>query len=89
MREKERINRIMTLLEKIWQQQPDVRFNQLVSNLQTMYSSENEGYGQRKMKEKGPLGDEVDSSYLDFFYLEDDKWEEFLQRLVDDLGTDN
>ncbi|WP_033827768.1 hypothetical protein [Bacillus andreraoultii] len=83
MREKERINRIMSLLQRIWEQQPDIRFNQLISNLQHMYSSQNEGYGQRIMKEKGPLGDEVESSYLDLFYLEDDKWEEFLQRIVD------
>lgn len=89
MREKERIKRIMSLLEKIWQQQPDVRFNQLISNLHTMYSSQNEGDSQRKMKEKGPVGDEVESSYLDFFYLENGKWEEFLQRLVDDQEKDN
>lgn len=88
MREKERINRIMSLLQRIWEQQPDVRFNQLISNLQHMYSSENEGYGQRMMKEKGPLGDGV-GYYLDLFYLEDDKWEEYLQRIVDNLEKDN
>ncbi|MDR4887523.1 hypothetical protein RGU12_08100 [Fredinandcohnia sp. QZ13] len=89
MREKERINRIMSLLQRIWEQQPDVRFNQLISNLQHMYSSQNEGYGQRMMKEKGSLGDEAESSYLDLFYLEDDKWEEFLQKLVDNRATDD
>lgn len=88
MREKERINRIMTLLQTIWAQQPDWRFNQLISNLQHMYSVENEGYGQRMVKEQGPLGDEVKSSYLDFFYLEDDKWEEFLQKMVDNQAKD-
>ncbi|MGY0694076.1 hypothetical protein ACW2QC_15060 [Virgibacillus sp. FSP13] len=89
MREKERINRIMTLLQTIWVQQPEWRFNQLISNLQGMYSAENEGYGQRMMKEQGPLGDEVKSSYLDFFYLEDDKWEEFLQKMVDNKAKDD
>lgn len=89
MREKERINRIMSLLQRIWEQQTDVRFNQLISNLQHMYSSQNEGYGQRMMIEKGPFGDEAESSYLDFFYLEDDQWEALLKRIVDDQEKDN
>lgn len=83
MREKARIQRILALLEIIWQQQPDVRFNQLISNLQHMYSAQYEGYGKRKMKEQNFLGKEVDSSYLDFFYLEDTEWESFLESLVD------
>lgn len=83
MREKSRIQRILSLLETIWQQQPDVRFNQLVSNLQYMYSAQNKEYGKRKMKEQNFLGKEVDSSYLDFFYLEDTEWEEFLKSIVE------
>lgn len=82
MREKARIQRILSLLETIWQQQPDVRFNQLISNLQHMYSVQNEGYGKRKMKEQDFSGNEVDSSYLDFFYLEDVEWEAFLESIV-------
>lgn len=38
MREKERINRITSLIQRIWEQQPDMRFNQLISNLQHIYS---------------------------------------------------
>ncbi|MED3550305.1 hypothetical protein [Cytobacillus praedii] len=68
MREKARIQRMLSLLEKIWEQQQDVRFNQLVANLQHMYSIQNEGYGKRKIKEKDFLGQEIDSSYLDFFF---------------------
>ncbi|MBU5466271.1 hypothetical protein KQI49_05420 [Virgibacillus sp. MSJ-26] len=89
MREKERINRIMSLLQAIWEQQTDVRFNQLISNLQHIYSSQNEGYGQRMMIEKEQFGEETESSYLDFFYLEDKEWEAFLQRIVDDQQKDN
>lgn len=88
MREKERINRTISLLQRIWEQQSDMRFNQLISNLQHMYSSQNKGYGQRMLIEKGSFGEEVKSSYLDFFYLEDDKWEEFLQRMVDSQERD-
>lgn len=54
-----------------------------------MYSSQNDGFGQRMMKEQGSLGYEVKSSYLDFFYLEDDKWEEFLQNLIDNKAKDD
>jgi hypothetical protein len=89
MREKERIFRIMTLLQTIWEKHPDWRFNQLISNLQHMYSSQNDGFGQRMMKEQGSLGYEVKSSYLDFFYLEDDKWEEFLQNVIDNKAKDD
>ena len=89
MREKERINRIMSLIQRIWEEQPDLRFNQLISNLQYMYSSQNEGYGQRMMIEKESSVDETESSYLDFFYLEDKEWEAFLQKIVDDQKKDN
>ncbi|MCM3112818.1 hypothetical protein [Lederbergia lenta] len=89
MRETERISTIMLLLQRIWEQQPDVRFNQLISNLQQVYSAQNKGYGQRMIIEKGPFGDEIKSSYLDLFYLEDDKWEAFLQRIVDEREKAN
>ncbi|WP_404996316.1 hypothetical protein [Caldifermentibacillus hisashii] len=81
MREKARIQRTLSLLEIIWQQQPDVRFNQLISNLQHMYSAQNDGYGKRKVVEKWDSGD-VETSYLDFFYLEDTEWEAFLKSIV-------
>ncbi|TMN23811.1 hypothetical protein FFL34_06775 [Lentibacillus cibarius] len=89
MREKERINRIMLLLQKIWKQQPDVRFNQLISNLQQMYSAEHNGYGRKKIKEIDLFDKEIETAYLDFFFLEDDKWEEFLQAIVDKQQNDN
>ncbi|MEI3599092.1 MULTISPECIES: hypothetical protein [Bacillaceae] len=89
IREIERINRIMSLIQRIWEEQPDLRFNQLISNLQYMYSSQNEGYGQRMMIEKESSVDETESSYLDFFYLEDKEWEAFLQKIVDDQKKDN
>ncbi|MEK4406168.1 hypothetical protein MKZ26_17580 [Sporosarcina sp. FSL K6-6792] len=82
MREKARIQRVLSLIDVIWQQQPDVRFNQLISNLQHMYSAQNEGYGKRIMKEQNFLGKEVDVSYLDLFYLEDTEWEAFLETII-------
>ncbi|MED4454892.1 hypothetical protein [Metabacillus fastidiosus] len=82
MREKARIERILSLLQIIWQQQPDVRFSQLISNLQYIYSAQNNEYGKRKVIEKWSSGD-IETSYLDFFYLEDDKWEAFLKSIVE------
>lgn len=77
MRDHRRIDRILTLLHKIWEHQPDVRFNQLISNLQFLYSQENNNMGRRQVYRKENVNFE-ETSYLDLFYLEDDKWEEFL-----------
>lgn len=87
MREKASIHRILSLLELIWQQQPDVRFNQLIANLQKLYSRQNNDYGKRKVTEKWDSG-EVKSSYLDFFYLEDTVWESFLKSLIKNEKVD-
>lgn len=77
MRDPNRIKRILTLLQQIWEQQTDVRFNQLLSNLQSLYSQENNSFGRREVYTKNFI-DLEKTTYLDFFYLEDDKWEEFL-----------
>ncbi|WP_179290070.1 hypothetical protein [Niallia circulans] len=77
MRDPNRIKRILTLLQQIWEQQTDVRFNQLLSNLQSLYSQENNSFGRREVYTKNFI-DLEKTSYLDLFYLEDDKWEKFL-----------
>lgn len=77
MRDPRRIKRILTLFQKIWEYQPDVRFNQLVSNLQSIYSQQHENFGRREVFSREFIEFEK-TSYLDFFFLEDDKWEEFL-----------
>lgn len=72
MRDRRRIPRIISLLQKIWEQQHDVRFNQLISNLQSQYSHLNDNYGKKVI-------DSNRGTYLDLFFLEDDKWEIFLE----------
>lgn len=67
------MNRIMSLLQRICGRQSDVRFNQMISSLQNMNSSQNEGYGQRMFIENGLFGEEVESYCLEFFYFEDDE----------------
>ncbi|USK44120.1 hypothetical protein [Cytobacillus oceanisediminis] len=84
MRDPRRIKRILTLLEKIWEYQPDIRFNQLVSNLQSLYSQQHDNYGTREMLKKEYIHLEK-TSYLDFFFLEDDKWEKFLSSYLSSI----
>jgi len=78
VRDPKRIPRILTLLFKIWEQQPDLRFNQLVQNLQALYSQQNNNFGKRNFDEKdGEIT--YQNYYIDLFYLEDDQWEQFLR----------
>lgn len=78
VRDPKRIPRILTLLFKIWEQQQDLRFNQLVQNLQALYSQQNNNYGKRDFYEKdGEIS--YQNYYIDLFYLEDDQWEQFLR----------
>jgi hypothetical protein len=77
MRDPRRIKRGLLLLQQIWEYQPDVRFNQLFSNLQNLYSQQYDNYRIREVYKKEFI-DLEQASYLDFFFLEDDKWEEFL-----------
>lgn len=78
VRDPKRIPRILTLLFKIWEQQPDLRFNQLVQNLQALYSQQNNNFGKRNFYEKdGEIT--YQNYYIDLFYLEDDQWEQFLR----------
>lgn len=77
MRDPKRIQRILDLLFKIWEQQPDVRFNQLVQILQSTYSNTHNHFGKKRVYEKdGTMT--YPSEYVDLFYLEDDDWEQFL-----------
>lgn len=82
MRDTSRISRILSLLETIWRQQPDMRFNQLIPHLQDMYAERHHGYGKRNAIEKNSLGLEEKTSYLDFFSLDDKEWEEFLESVA-------
>ncbi|WP_442636537.1 hypothetical protein [Rossellomorea marisflavi] len=85
MRDPRRIKRIMTLLEQLWERQPDTRFNQLIINLSWEYSAANEGAGKRSnyVKEVNDHGLWFrEESHVDLFYLEDDKFEEFLKNKI-------
>ena len=78
MRPPERIDTALELLKRIWEQQPDTRFFQLIYNMQSEYSFNNDGFG--KVKEEGDFAEKL---AYDFFYLEDDKFIDFLREKLE------
>jgi uncharacterized protein YihD (DUF1040 family) len=78
MRDPERIKELLGLLEVIWQRSPDLRFNQLLYNLQSDFSQQNNGAGQ--VKEVADDG--FTKTGFDFFYLKDSDFIEFLSDLA-------
>lgn len=78
MRDPKRIPKILTLMNKIWEQQPDLRFNQLVQNLQSLYSYKYQNDGKRHWYQKDG-GMTCQNDVVDLFYVEDDQWEQFLK----------
>lgn len=91
MREMKRIYETMALITMIWETQPDTRFNQLVSNLQTEFSYKHDtGRVEVYEKEDFKPSENVEfvtyrkTSYIDLFNVEDDAFIEFLnQKMLD------
>jgi uncharacterized protein YihD (DUF1040 family) len=76
MRDPERIPQILDLLHQIWKRDLDLRFNQMIYNLQREYSYLNNDMG--KIVEKRPDGYEITG--FDLFNLEDDEFINFLKK---------
>lgn len=78
MRDPQRIPELLKLIETIWQKDPDLRFNQLMYNLQSEYSHENGDIG--KVEEV------VDKGFsrvgFDLFNLEDESFIALLQKTL-------
>lgn len=76
MRDPERISELLELIEKIWQKDPDLRFNQLIYNLQRGYSHEN--------GDAGKVEERVDERFsrigFDLFSLEDETFMKYLRK---------
>jgi len=81
MREFERISRVMKLIEQLWSLDPDQRFLQLISNLESSYSKDNNNKGLIEY-EKIENGVPWKYRYIDLFNLEDDKLERYLLDLI-------
>jgi uncharacterized protein YihD (DUF1040 family) len=78
MRDPERINELLSLVKSIWEKEPDLRFNQLIYNLQYDYSQKNNGVGQVKEVET----DGFVRTGFDFFNLEDNQFIEYLRSVA-------
>lgn len=75
MRNPNRVRVLTSLLEKLWREEPDLRFNQLIYNFQAEYSRKNSNYGLVKEVEV----DGFTKTGFDFFSLEDDEFIEYLR----------
>ncbi|SHK08040.1 hypothetical protein SAMN02745181_3208 [Rubritalea squalenifaciens DSM 18772] len=78
MRDPARIERILLLIQEIWQRDPDMRFQQLIYVLQNKYSQTNSGYG--IITETAEDG--FQHTGFDMFNLEDDDLERFLTKFI-------
>lgn len=75
MRHQKRIKRIMNLIEQIWEMYPNSRFNQLIENIQEEFNIKNGN--QYSIQYKDIKTTQI-VNHVDLFYVEDDKFEEFL-----------
>ncbi len=75
MRDPERIDDVLDLIDQIWRRYPDLRFQQLMFNLQSEYSQQNDGVGRVERVEK----DGFTKVGYDLFNLEDDVFTQFLR----------
>ncbi len=78
MRDSERIQELLNLIKEIWLQNPEIRFNQLIYNLQYSYSQQNDNLGQVK--------EVADDGFIrtgfDLFNVEDSSFIAYLQAMI-------
>lgn len=89
MRDINRISRVMRLLEIIWVEYPDLRFNQLLDSIQRSYVNDKSKVSIKIYYDKEEFKGNTfytPVAVQDLFYLEDDKFEKYLQELVEKLN---
>ena len=82
MRKPERIDNVTNLINEIWKCYPDMRFLQLVQYLTYTYNEDENGNLDKPFYEKSEYNNITSYTKVDIidgFYLEDDKFEEFLK----------
>lgn len=82
MRDPQRISELLALIQELWEKDADLRFNQLIYNLQYEYAKTHDNYGLVEQK----VDKEVTKTAFDFFYLEDDDFIEFLASFENTLS---
>jgi len=85
MRDPDRMHKILGLLEQVWAKDPDLRFNQLLYNLQYGYSQSNGGIGQVKEA----TSDGFERIGFDLFNLEDDDFISYVRAVVENQCNEN
>lgn len=80
MRGPERISEIIHLIERIWKAHPDLRFQQLMYILQSEFSKSNKDIG----KIESVSDDGWTSIGFDFFNVEDNDFQEYLESSLDE-----
>ena len=80
MRDPERIEDIVYMLQELWEQDPDLRFFQLIYNLQTFYSRQNNGVGRVEIRESNV--ESISRVGYDLFAVEDDEALSLLQNYL-------
>ncbi len=80
MRTYTRINEMLSLIKEIWEQHPDLRFNQLIYILQNEFSATHSNEG----KISAPGSDGFDRIGFDLFNVEDDLFLDFLRSKCSD-----
>jgi hypothetical protein len=75
MRNPQRIDELLELINQLWKQEPDLRFNQLIYILQSGYSQANAGIGKVEIEE----ADGFKQTAFDLFNTEDDSFFEYLK----------
>ncbi|MBP1917109.1 hypothetical protein J2Z23_004094 [Lederbergia galactosidilyticus] len=83
MRDPKRMKKILDFINELWEQQPDMRFFQLIDSLEHEYSNKNNGFGYRKGYEVNSRKDKQPMAFVDLFYLEDDDFLGFLRDLIE------
>lgn len=88
MRDVDRIERIMKLLQQIWLTAPDMRFHQLIDMLQRKFSEEKPvGLIDKDVLVKYSSNESyIQTKQTDLFYVEDELFEEFLKEWLNNLN---
>lgn len=83
MRDPNRIDEMMSVLTEIWKNYPDMRFNQLLDAIQNEYGNRVDWKTKKKVYYLDDYTSEMMSTFkTDLFYLEDDKFLEFLKEYM-------
>ncbi len=88
MNKSNKINDVITILKLIWEKQPDIRFNQLIHNLQHDYANKVQRYLTElyEMEDHNRIKSFRKVNIVDLFDVKDDDFYEFLVQKLDEIN---